>query len=222
MEMPWRNRVSLNTNVECRSVKPLADVYRPDDRARHFGTLGERHDVLAAIVLHETVPDHVRELFDTARNLSLYSWCVYDFHPIADLTGFLALEAAVKARAARQSPELAMIKSFRKLMDKALENGWIAEDRIAGRRAIARARVADRKALDAIGQMNEAGMDSMPVEEPTEEEITQEERGMRIIASICEAGVKIRNSLAHGERTLTPGSERRLRMTADLINQLFP
>ena len=202
-------------------MKSLADMCKRDDRAATCGALDERHRVLTEIVLHESVPDHVRKLFDTALNLSLYSWCVYDFHPIADLTGFLALEAAVKARAAQESPKFVTIKSFSKLMKAAMENGWIAEDRIANRREIARARVSNRKALEAIGRMDEVGAKSMPVEEPTKEEVLQEEREMQVIASICKAGVRIRNSLAHGERTVMPGSERRLRMTADLINQLF-
>lgn len=202
-------------------MKPLADVCKPDDRSLHFATLEERHSILEKIVLHKSVPEHVRELFNTAKNLSLYTWYAYEFHPIAILTGFLALESAVKTRAVQESPKFEAIRSFRKLMEIAQEKGWITEERIGHRHDIARVRVMDRKIKEAMSHMSRDGMKSIPVEEPTEEEIQQEETDMQVIALICSAGVSIRNSLAHGERMLTPGSESQLRMTADLINQLF-
>jgi hypothetical protein len=45
---------------------------------------------------------------------------------------------------------------------------------------------------------------------------------MQVIEAMCIAAVDLRNALAHGERTLMPGSYYCLRTTADPINQLFP
>lgn len=60
------------------------------------------HEALSKIVLNDTVPARSRELFETAKNLSLYSWFVYRFHPIAELTGWLALENALLEKAKRE------------------------------------------------------------------------------------------------------------------------
>jgi hypothetical protein len=186
-----------------------------------FGSPEDLHEVLGAIALGPGVPENIRTLFDTARNLSLCTWYVYEFHPIAELTGFLALEAALKERAKNVGSALANEKSFRRLMDHAIKVGWIAEERIAHRREIARARVEDRKALASIRRMDELGVDSIAVDEPTEDEIDAEARDMMILQDICKAAIDMRNGLAHGEIMLAPSSHRRLRMTADLINQIF-
>jgi len=179
------------------------------------------HRELQSIELLPAVPDHIRRLFDTARNLSLCTWYVYEFHSIAELTGFLALEAALKARAQGEAPAVANEKSFRKLLQHAVKARWITEERIAHRREIARIRVEQRKVLTSIRRMDELGLEQPGVEDPTEEEISAEEREMKILHGICEAAINFRNSLAHGEAVLAPGSYVRLRMTADLINQLY-
>lgn len=202
-------------------MKTLEEITAPDERQKFFfGNLEDLHAELGEIELHASVPANFRELFETAKNVSLYSWFVYDFHPIAELTGFLALEAALRARALRESKTLAK-KSLKQLMQHAVSTGWITEDRITGRREIARARVAQRKAIQAMEESKATRKDAVSVDEPTESEISAEASEMQIIEGICEAAVKLRNSLAHGERMLVPGSHRRLRTTADLINQLF-
>jgi len=182
-------------------MKPVDKITAPDERQTLVvGTLLDLHAGLAEIRLHPSVPDNVRDLFDTALNLSLYSWFVYDFHPVADLTGFLAMEAALRTRASQDNETLAN-KPLKTLMKHAIAAGWLAEDRITGRRELARARVQHRKSIQAI---------------------EAEASTMTIIQSMCIAAVDLRNALAHGERMLVPDSYQRLRTTADLIHQLFP
>src|SRR5882672_2335806 len=201
------------------ALKSLSELLEGDDRQRMFGSATDLQEALAGIELLPGVPERIRTLFDTARNLSLCTWYVYEFHPIADLTGFLALEAALKVRAKQEGSALASESSFRKLIEHAIKAGWIAEERIAHRREIARAAVEDRHALASIKRMEELGIDSIGIEEPTAEQIANEERDMKVLEGVCKAAVELRNGLAHGEMLLAPGSYRRLRMTADLINQ---
>ena len=200
----------------------LAKVGEPDERQRFFDlSLEDLHASLESISLNPDVPERVRELFDTAKNLSLHSWFVYEFHPIAELTGFLALERALWARAKQERPSLAK-RPLRKIMDHAIAHGWISEDGFEGRQGIARARVLDRKVRESIERLSVSGAESELVDEPTAEEIASEAKDMRIVESICSAAVDIRNSLAHGGNTIAPNSHQRLQMTANLINQLFP
>jgi hypothetical protein len=216
----WHKVLAPTPETE-NDMKPFESITEPDERQKMFvGTLEDLHAELSAITLHAGVPEKVRDLFDTAITLSLYSWFVYDLHPIADMTGFLALEAALKARAAHD-PALAD-KRLRALMRHALAAGWLSDNRLSRREEIARMRAEDRKVREAIRLASATGADQMSIEDPTDEEIAAEVHDMKIIESVCEAAVNLRNALAHGERMLAPGSYRRLRMTADLINQLFP
>jgi hypothetical protein len=83
-------------------MKALSEIYKPDVRqANLVGDLSDIHAVLSQMVLHEEVPPNVRQLFETAKNVSLYSWFVYRFHQVAELVAFSALELALKERAGR-------------------------------------------------------------------------------------------------------------------------
>lgn len=98
----------------------------------------------------------------------------------------------------------------------ACKHSWFQEDRIANRRETARARVQQRKVKEAIGK------DVEWVAEVTEAEISEEAANMRLLPQICRAASELRNHLAHGGQMLHPNSRATLRVTADLINQLFP
>jgi hypothetical protein len=59
-------------------LKALSEVYKPDVRqANLVGDLSDIHSVLTEIVLHDGVPSNVRQLFETAKTVSLYSWFAY-------------------------------------------------------------------------------------------------------------------------------------------------
>jgi len=84
-------------------LKPLDRISHADPRYDGSpGKLKLAHARLDALQLHQGVPMHVRQLFETAKNLSLYSWFVYRFHPIAQLIGYASLERALKERLARE------------------------------------------------------------------------------------------------------------------------
>jgi hypothetical protein len=62
------------------SVRHLTELLLPDPRHSHLGNLPEKQYArLAEIKLNEAAPQDVRQLFETAKNLSLYSWFVYRF-----------------------------------------------------------------------------------------------------------------------------------------------
>jgi hypothetical protein len=63
-------------------------------------------------------------------------------------------------------------------------------------------------------------VDATPIREPTQTEVEHEAAEMQMIESICTAAVRLPKALPHGQRYLDPGGYRRLRVAADLINQL--
>ena len=80
-------------------LKALEEILKPDPRRPHLvGTLAEEHADLATISLNDAVPVIVAQLFETAKNVSLYSWFVYRFHPVSESVAFSALELALNLR----------------------------------------------------------------------------------------------------------------------------
>src|SRR5437016_6608279 len=111
-------------------LKPLAEIYNPDPRrANIVGTLAAEHADLASIRLNDSVPDIAAQLFETAKNVSLYSWFVYRFHPVAESVAFAALELALNLR---KSGLTLLPPDFRslglsKLLREAIDTGLLSE-----------------------------------------------------------------------------------------------
>lgn len=86
-------------------LKPLDRIYEPDERQISFTiSLEERHAALKEIVLSNAVPLDVQQLFEMAKNLSLYSWFVCHFHQVSELISFSALEMALRGRYLAENP----------------------------------------------------------------------------------------------------------------------
>ena len=203
-------------------MKNLDVLFEPDERSKLVGNDVESvHRRLEQISLSGSAPKKVIELFETAKNLSLCAVFVYEFHPIAELIGFQTLELAVRLRAEKEGISTKN-KGFKKLMDRALSEGWIVEDRMPNRRKIAGARVEHRKIIESIKVEESSNKGATVIEPPTKVEIDSEEREMKIVQPVCSAAISLRNGLAHGNLYLTPDSHRRLEVTAGLISQLFP
>jgi hypothetical protein len=207
----------MNDDVE-DSLKSLAQIYEPDERQKMFvGTLRDRHRMLSDIKLNDSVPRDVRQLFETAKNASLYLWFVYRFNQVAEMVGFTSLEAALLKKCeiekvgdyAKRSPGL------KRLLNIAVKKEWLTEEGFDDRYNIARMRVEFRNEIKSM----DAGVVEIP--EPAEQEIIKEMKEMRLLPGMCEAGPKLRNDLVHGRVYLSLHSISTLNATAQLINQLF-
>ena len=108
-------------------LKPLSEVCEPDVRYKNrvdldmttgaFSetTIESLYSVIEVIALGKTVPEEVRNHFDTARNLALYSWFVYSFNVVAAMHAFGSLEMAVRTKTGdKKSP-------FKQLLDMAFD-----------------------------------------------------------------------------------------------------
>ena len=118
-------------------LKPLEQIFEPDERQKAFSrTLQDRHESLSQIILNDNVPLNVKELFETAKNLSLYSWFVYRFHQAAELISFSALEMALRERYLGENPPQNNSNkrppSLGKLMQHAKNQGWIINENFPG------------------------------------------------------------------------------------------
>lgn len=107
-------------------LKPLDEICEPDMRQKFFrgDGLDRNHAELSGIVLSKKVPVDVRQLFETGKNLSLYSWFVYRFHQVSELVAYSALEMALRLRYEKESGKTARV-SLKKLLEYAQKENWI-------------------------------------------------------------------------------------------------
>ena len=192
-----------------------------------MGSLAERHAALAAIALHCGVPKTVRQLFETAKNVSLYSWYVYPFNQVSELTAFAALEMALREKFESEGPQSLARKRtpmLRELLRLAHQRRWLRDEGFEMLPALAARRVRDRDITEAIMKQRESsGVESIAFseEEPSETEVQAEIQQMRFVENLWKTVPDVRNLLAHGSTVLHPNSLHTLHVVSQAINQLF-
>jgi hypothetical protein len=202
-------------------LKALSEIGRPDVRkANIVGNLSDEHQDLASIRLNDTVPDIAAQLFETAKNVSLYSWFVYRFHPVAESVAYAALEMSLNLRKTglRLLPPSFRSVGLSKLLREAFDSGALSEAGFPSRPAL----VAHAARFTMIARLIAEGRDGAEVPDPTEEDVALASSQVSISKDLIELWPQVRNTLAHGSPRLTPNSRQTLRLIAEAINQLFP
>lgn len=201
-----RTQIRDMQQVEIDTLKPYVELLEPDTKQKYFAvvnretgearpiTLRDKHEAVVSIMLASDVPQEIREHFDTARNLYVYSWFVYRFNQVAELHAFSSLEFALKKKCG-DSP-----MGLKKLLERAVERGWILD---SGFRYF-------RPVVDEAASENEIDRDN-----PDAKDVQDYCR------TLIDMLPFIRNELAHGSRMLHPNALTTLEIVADLINQLF-
>lgn len=208
-------------------LKPLDQIYEPDERQIPLiASLEDQHAALKEIILNDAVPLDVRQLFETAKNLSLYSWFVYRFHQVSELTSFSALEMALRERYLAENPIDEKSKKKRPptlydLMQHAKKEGWITNEGFSDSYQLARHNAEFNKMIEKSKTHDFDKEPSMSIDVPSEEEVAEELSKMDRVKAISETSHKIRNDLAHGSNTLHQNSISTLHTHAELINQIY-
>lgn len=210
----------MNTIDAIDTLKDLNELTKSDPRNRAFlKTIEERHAYLSSITLKETVPIEVRQLFETAKNLSLYSWFVYRFHQTSEMIALSSTELALKIRFKLEHPNGCNRITFNDLIIHAKNNNWVAKDKFSKlyRRAVTIAE--QNKDSEAVFFLHETNTDECVLEDPTKDEINSalEELDLNFLLSVP----KMRNDLAHGSKTLSPSSASTLQLLSEIINQVY-
>lgn len=86
-------------------------------------TLESYHASIAVYKLDETVPIKVHELFETAKNLQLYSLYVYRFGMVAAKQAIAAMELALRIYASNEGYK--NLGGLKKLLKRAQQDKWI-------------------------------------------------------------------------------------------------
>ena len=203
-------------------LKPIDEILLPDERQQHFiGTLEDNHAELSGAILLESVPLDVRQLFETAKNLSLYSWFVYRFHQVAEQVAFSSLEMALRLRYKQENPSSKKRMMLSKLLKHAVEQKWVSNDDFPNLREIAHHRAEQKKLFSQLQEQKIGQGVPLPIEPPTDAEIESEFQAIDMISHLPKLVSSMRNNLAHGSSTLHPNSISTLRQTAHIINAIY-
>jgi hypothetical protein len=206
-------------------LKELSEVYMADVRQANFvGDLSDNHAVLSQIVLHDQVPPNVRQLFETAKNVSLYSWFVYRFHQVAEQVAFSALEMALRERAGHTEfapPTGTWIPGLKDLLIKAKKDRWIRTEDFPSLRNMAVERARSLQFASFVQKQGTTPEAIVPTLDPTDEEIAAAMREIDVPQILIDTAPQLRNSLAHGSSRVSPTSLRILQLTSEAINQMF-
>jgi hypothetical protein len=194
-------------------LKPFAEVCEPDSRRLgwniHNHTTGEvrplqfidHYRAIEAITLDGSVPESIRTLFNTARNVLVYSWHVYRFTVVAELQAYSTLEFALRERMGlggnSDGPGL------RKLLTRAGREGVLSDDAFASLRSHSSWPVVTGNAI--IDANADPGVVAS--------------RGH--IAILAEALPMLRNTLAHGSSSVWPHALSTFMLVAAAINWMF-
>jgi len=200
-------------------LKPLAEVTLPDPRFENEvlrSKNGERpmeladlHQRLSAWPLSSTVPERVRVQFETAKNLMLYAWFVFEFQTVAEMQAYAALELGLRERLGsptrtiptKRGPKVVPLM-LADLFSKAVNEGLIFPEKLPSWEWVNSRREWFAK---------EHGILSLPLS------------ASEWLQTIRDKLPDFRNYLAHGNPKLwLPHSFSQLELCGDLINQLFP
>lgn len=200
-------------------LKPLEQIFSKDRDFAGGITIEGHHEQLSAINLHEKVPVEVRQIFETAKNISLYSHYAYRLHQPAELMGFVALERAMRIRAEQISAVRITKKriNMTDIIKIAIEDNWFRYEDLVDPRHVATNRARQKKVYEMI----RAGHEWFEDPELVEEDILAELKHLDGMEKKLKVAFSIRHSVAHGDFGLSPTSVASLTRTAELINQLF-
>lgn len=202
------------------SLKPLDEIVLPDPRFESIGLgiggnfrpfdLLDLHSRLNESTLLSSVPEKIRCQYETARNMVLYSWFVFEFHTLGELQAFAALELALRTKfpnakknIKRKGVEKTTPLTLRPLLAVAIEAGSIHAEKTSAWK---------NYKFKSESHQNNPSITSGSILSPA-----------NWLNNYADYIANYRNSLAHGEFRLDfMDSIRQLDFCADLINQLFP
>lgn len=203
--------------LEMDTLKSFEEILEPDSRQKAFAlinretgvirerTLQDHYSAVEEIKLSEPVPGMIREHFETARNLLLYSWFEYRFMQVAELHAFASVEFALQDNIPEKIRNEKICKKcgakkigLKYYLDIAIKEGWIKDSGFRNYR---------RAEKERSGQ-----------EVPDDHDKQDIQRYCKVLA---ESIPYLRNKLAHGSDMLHPSGFTTLAICADLINQLY-
>lgn len=186
--------------------------------------LKDHYESVNRFTLNRAVPEKVQSRFNTAKNILLYTWFVYDFYPVAELQALSALELALRERIGDESIEILKKQKkplgMRTFIEHAVEKKWIKNEDFGAYHRAPMERAKKNYLIQKIEEMNARGLDTIEID--YDEIQTPVENTTDYLGVLMHTVHKIRNIHAHGETMLYPAAVwMTFEICSDFINALF-
>jgi len=201
--------MNAGTAVNIVPLKPVGEVTAIDAWWDGFylkRSVESHHAMIDEVRLSPGVPPPVRQHFETARNVYLYSLFAHRMLMVAELQAWVATEAALFARRYPEAKPNQQSPGLKKLLKHAIAQTWLRDEGFA----IHRRHEAMRRDHGEMMQLMDKKYGYRP---PADHQA--------YCKVLTEAFPDLRNGLAHGETMLHNGVLGTFEIVADLINQLF-
>lgn len=229
----------MNNKTVAEFLREPETVCQPDPRNRHFGAspegkgLEDHHRAIAAITLHDDVPEDIVVKFETAKNLYLYAWFVYRFFPVAQSQVYACLEFALHQRFEQEMLKTGWTGERNKKQKKrrhgfglaeylefAGEKEHLSNDDFEAWRLQVQERARHRHSVESIEEMERLGLTEMNVDEVAIE-VSEEDRAFDYASDLFKSMVNLRNHYAHGGNSLHSQVLGTFRVAAEIINKVW-
>jgi len=185
--------------------------------------LTRQHQAISSLNLSGTVPESVRVHFETAKNLFLYSWCVYRFYMVAEQYALTTLEFALRAKLASAGLvklDDDRLPGLKQMLNLAQRECLISDERFTPREDFAWKLASERHSIALSLKMEELGLHEM-IYDPQDIKPSEEDLSIDWLSRIADRLPKIRNIHAHGTEMLYPTVLTTFVVVHNIIQQLF-
>ncbi len=186
--------------------------------------LKDHYESVSRFTICTSAPENVLSRFNTAKNVLLYTWFVYDFYPVAELQALSALELALRERIGERG--LKEIRKTKKSIGMqtyiahATENGWIKNEDFSAYHRAPMEQARMNYFIQKTEEMRAKGLDS--IELNYDEIQISKENTTDYLGILVDTVHHIRNIHAHGEPMLYPPSVwTTFELCSEFINALF-
>lgn len=231
------------SNFDCEGLRTPEHLCEPDPRTQSFVRVdnesgmirplsqADQYDSITKFTLLNAVPEKVRILFDTARNLYLYAWFVYRFYNVAEQQVFACLEMALRERLNDEMPlpeeywpkkRRGQPPSLRPMLRYVIDRGYIKNEGFRTWRDRGIIRAQQRYEMEKLQEMQEKGLESMELDY-SEVVVTDEDlQDYDYLDALLKYLPSARNNYAHGSGMLHNQVLHSFEVVSELVNQLFP
>lgn len=181
------------------------------------------HQAMSTLLLGTAVPEAVRVHFETAKNLFLYSWCVYRFYMVAEQYSLTTLEFALRSKfiaIGLIDADDGHIPGFRHMLRVAQNKGLVSDARFTPREEAASRLAHHRHSVEMIKKMDELGLSEM-IYDSSSIKPTEEDLAINWLERIADSLPDTRNMHAHGTSNLYPTVLMTFVVVHNIIQQLF-
>lgn len=230
-------------------LKEVHEILEPDERSHFFArhnpitnqpeslTLKDIHVSISEYAMHAGVPIRIREAFDVARNLYLYSWFVYRFRTVAEAHALSTLEYALREFIGKENIEkykkerketelkstgkkLNLRNGLRLYIEYCRDHKLIKNENFTGWRRIPILRLEQQYQMQIFEKMRAEGVTEIRYEMP-KFHIADDQNTFDYINHLVEHTHVIRNMHAHGNSMVYPTVLHTFEMVSEFVNQLY-